>query len=112
MKTQIVRNASLGLILTSLLMAPALLAQTPVVAKPSPATEQADIKPSTNVSGKVEARSDSSLTVAGHTISLKSSTTYSRAGASISGTDIKVGDMVNIVTSNDGQVAVSVSCTE
>ena len=112
MKTHLVRNSSLGLILASLLVSPPLLAQAQATAKSSPAIQQADIKPSTNVSGKVEARSDSSLTVSGHTISLKSSTTYSRDGAAISSADIKVGDMVNIVTTNDGQVAVSVSCTE
>ena len=61
-----------------------------------------------NVSGKVDAKTDTTLTVGGRVVSIGSSTTFSKAGASIGSGDIKVGNKVNIVTSEDGQVAVSV----
>jgi hypothetical protein len=75
----------------------------PAVVAPPPNT-----KVTNNVSGKIEARSDSTLTVSGRTVSISSSTTCSKSGASIGSSDLKVGDKVNIVTSDDGQVAVSI----
>jgi hypothetical protein len=83
------------------------VAQTTQPATPVPAQPDTRVA-SANVSGKVEAKSDTTLTVAGHTISVNSSTTFSRAGASIGSGDVKVGDKVNIVTGQGGQVAISV----
>ena len=36
---------------------------------------------------------------------------FSRVGTSIGSGDVKVGDTVNVVTTDDGQVAVSVTVT-
>lgn len=74
----------------------------------TPRAPAPDTRPSTNVIGKVESISDSTLTVAGRTVAINSSTTYSRAGASIGSGDIKVGYKVNVVTTENGQVAVAV----
>jgi hypothetical protein len=82
-------------------------AQTTQPLTPNPPT-QPDTKITANVSGKVEARTDTTLTVAGRTIALTSATTFSRSGASIGNADVKVGYTVNVVTTDNGQVAVSV----
>jgi hypothetical protein len=111
MKNQLLKSTGLACLIASMLAAVPLsaLAQTtqpttPALVAPPPDTN----KINKNVSGKVEAKSDTTLTVGGRTVSTGSSTTFSKAGASIGSGDVKVGDKVNIVTSDDGQVAVSV----
>ena len=112
MKTHTVKDSALGLILVAFLVASPGIALAQAVAAPaSPPVKTATI-PAPNVSGKVDSRSDRTLTVAGRTVSISSSTTFSKGGTSIGNADIKVGDKVNIVTTNDGQVAVSVSTPE
>ena len=95
-----------GLLLASLLAALPALAQTTQPTTPAPAAPVVVV--GKNVSGKVDAKTDTTLTVGGRVVSIGSSTTFSKAGASIGSGDIKVGNKVNIVTSEDGQVAVSV----
>lgn len=91
------------------------LAATPVNAQSS-STDPAvtvpakpDNRLTNNISGKVTAKTDNTLTVDNRTVTLTGATTYSRSGASIGSGDIKVGDTINIVTTDDGQVAVSVN---
>ena len=104
MKNHLLRNSGRAFILAAALLSAPVL----VIAQATPAPAAPDAKLSKNVSGKVEAKSDTTLTVSGRTVSTSSSTTFSKAGASIGSADIKVGDKVTIVTSDDGQVAVSV----
>lgn len=106
MKTQLFKSPGLGLLLASLLAALPALAQTTQPTTPAPAAPVVIV--GKNVSGKVDAKTDTTLTVGGRLVSISSSTTFSKAGASIGSGDIKVGNKVNIVTSEDGQVAVSV----
>jgi hypothetical protein len=113
MKIQHLKPTLLGVFLA------AAMATVPVVtfAQPTPAdpSAPAPVKPDNrltkNISGKVAAKTDTTLTVDGRTISLTSATTFSKGGASIGSGDVKVGDSVNIVTTDDGQVAVSVDLT-
>jgi hypothetical protein len=108
MKTHSIKPSILGLVLASSLMAvPVARAQTTEPVSPPPPA-QPDIRISANVSGKVEAKSDTTLTVGGRIISVNSATTYSRNGASIGSADVKIGYKVNVVTTDNGQVAVSV----
>ena len=102
--------------LTAALLASAM-AFTPIVAL-AQATDPAASAPTTpsvpvtvNVTGKVTAQTSTTLTVDGRTVTLTKATTFSRAGTAIGSGDVKVGDSVNIVTSDDGQVAVSVNVT-
>ena len=107
MKNSPLKRATLALALAfSVAAMPALRAQSTQPTTPNPVP--ADTKITANVSGKVEARSDTTLTVAGRTISLTSATTFSQNGAAIGSADIKVGYKVNVVTADNGQVAVSV----
>ena len=110
MKTYSKKSATLGLALAlSLSALPALQAQSTQPTTPTDPTPTApDTKISANVSGKVEAKSDTTLTVGGRTISFTSATRFSQNGASIGSGDIKVGYKVNVVTTDNGQVAVSV----
>ena len=106
MKMSLFRPALTGLVLTS------ALAALPVAVRAESTPEAtAPAKSAKNLAGKVEAKSETSLTVDGHTVALNAATTYSRNGAAIGNADVKVGDKVNIVTSDDGQVAVSVDVT-
>jgi hypothetical protein len=95
-----------------------LLLALPVAALPVTASAQSAPAPAApethvtkNISGKITAKSDTSLVVDSRTVSLNSATTYSKSGAAIGSGDIKVGDSVNVVTTDDGQVAVSVTVT-
>jgi|GEM_PF-1911786 len=111
MKNHLTRSAGLaGLIAavlaTALLSLPARAAPAAAPAPAAPAVDAAKI--TKNVSGKVESKTDTTLTVGGRIVSISSSTTFAKAGAAIGSGDIKVGDKVNIVTSDDGQVAVTV----
>lgn len=107
MKTNSLKLAVLGLGLAfSVAALPVARAQSTQPTTPTPVAP--DTKISANVSGKVEARSDTTLTVGGRTISLTSATTFSHSGAAIGSADIKVGYKVNVVTTDNGQVAVSV----
>ncbi|MDB6169412.1 MAG: hypothetical protein JWM88_2276 [Verrucomicrobia bacterium] len=108
MKKHSLKPTILGFVLaSSLLMTGAAFAQSTEPTTP-PAPAQPDARLSANVNGKVEAKSDTTLTVGGRTISLTSATTFSRNGASIGSGDVKVGYQVNVVTTDNGQVAVSV----
>ncbi len=112
MKTTRLRSALVGLLVGSALVLP--LSAVAQSGSPDPSTA-APIKPDNrltqNVSGKVQAKTDTTLTVDSRTITLTSATTYSKNGTAIGSGDVKVGDMVNIVTTDDGQVAVSVNVT-
>ncbi|MDB6093558.1 MAG: hypothetical protein JWM32_1120 [Verrucomicrobia bacterium] len=110
MKNKFIKSACLGLLSAAgLMLSPTFaLGQTTQPTTPTPAAPMPDTRIGTNVSGKVEAKSTSTLTVAGRTITINSSTTFSRSGASIGSGDIKVGDKVNVVTTEGGQVATSV----
>jgi len=76
-----------------------------------PAPAAPDSHATQNLSGKVAAKSDTSLMIGSRTVSLNSATTFSKGGTAIGSGDVKVGDTVNVVTSDDGQVAVSVTVT-
>lgn len=112
MKLHPSRPTMFGLLLAAVLAVPVMA--TAQTASPDPSTA-APIKPDNrltqNVSGKVQAKTDTTLTVDSRTITLTSATTYSKNGTAIGSGDVKVGDMVNIVTTDDGQVAVSVNVT-
>jgi len=112
MKTHPSRPALFGLLLAAALAAPvAVMAQTPSTDPSVAAPVKPDNRLTMNVSGKVQAKTDTTLTVDSRTITLTSATTYARGKAQIGSGDVKVGDMVNIVTTDDGQVAVSVNVT-
>lgn len=116
MKNKTLKPALLGLIIASALVAVPMVAQS---TPPDPSTPSTDpsappqIKPDNkltrNISGKVASKTDTSLTVDGRTVTLTSATTFSKGGASIGSGDVNVGDSINIVTTDDGQVAVSVT---
>ncbi len=109
MKSQL-KPALFGILIASSVAA--LPVMTLAQSAPSdPATAVPDNRVTKNVSGKVTAKSDTSLTVGNRTVSLNSATTFSRVGTSIGSGDVKVGDTVNVVTTDDGQVAVSVTVT-
>jgi hypothetical protein len=110
MKNNTLKPALLGLIIASALVAVPMVAQsTPTdPSAPAPAPAKPDNRLTKNISGKVTAKTDTSLTVDGRTVSLTSATTFSKGGASIGSADVSVGDSINIVTTDDGQVAVSV----
>lgn len=110
MKTNSLRNSTLGLIVASTALAFPWVMQAQSVPGPAPIPAQPAVP--TNVSGRVDARTAHSLTIGGRTISITSATTFSKANAMIGSADVKVGDKVNVVTSNDSQVAVSVSVAE
>jgi len=86
----------------------ATFAQANAVDPSAPALVKPDNRLTKNLSGKVAAKTDTTLTVDGRTVSITSATTFHRSGASIGSGDVKVGDSINIVTTDDGQVAVSV----
>lgn len=111
MKNQTLKPALLALAIG------AAFAAAPVVAlaqsaSTDPATS-APVRPdnrlTTNISGHVTAKTDNTVTVDNRTVSTTGATTYSKSGASIGSGDVKVGDTVNIVTTENGQVAVSVN---
>ena len=111
MKNNPLKPALLGLLLTSAIIAlPSVALAQAVPADPAtPAQVKPDNKLTKNISGKVTSKTETSLTVDGRTVSLSSATTFSsKGGAAMGSSDVKVGDNVNIVTSDDGQVAVSV----
>jgi len=109
MKNNTLKPALLGLIIASALVAVPMVAQTTPADPSAPPQVKPDNKLTRNISGKVSAKTDTSLTVDGRTVSLTSATTFSKGGASIGSGDVSVGDSVNIVTTDDGQVAVSVN---
>jgi cytoskeletal protein RodZ len=114
MKNNPLKPTLLGLLLASAMIAlPSMaLAQAASAVPADPATPaqvNPDNKLTKNISGKVSSKTETSLTVDGRTVSLSSATTFStKGGSAIGSADIRVGDNVNIVTSDDGQVAVSV----
>lgn len=103
----------LGLIIASALAAlPMISLAQPTPNDPSvvvPPAMKPDNRLTTNISGKVTAKTDNTLTVDNRTVTLTGATTFSKSGASIGSGDVKIGDTVNIVTTDDGQVAVSVN---
>jgi len=109
MKSQL-KPALLGILL-ALPVAALPVTSFAQTAPSDPAPAAPDNRVTKNVSGKVTAKSDASLMVGSRTVSLNSATTFSRGGTSIGSGDVKVGDTVNVVTTDDGQVAVSVSVT-
>ena len=113
MKIHSPKSLQLGFLIASVMatLPMVTLAQTPAANPSAAAVAKPDNKVTKNLSGKITAKSDSSLTVDGRTVSLTSATTCSKGGTSIGSGDIKPGDSVNVVTSDDGQVAVSVEVT-
>jgi hypothetical protein len=113
MKNQYLKPTLLGVFLAAVMATVPLaaLAQSAPADPAAPPQVKPDNKLTRNISGKVAAKSDTTLTVDGRTVSLTSATTFSKGGASIGSGDVKVGDSVNIVTTDDGQVAVSVNLT-
>jgi hypothetical protein len=114
MKNKPLKPALLGLLFASglaLVAIPVTAQAQPNPADPSvvPPPMKPDNRLTTNISGKVTAKTDNTLTVDNRTVTLTGATTYSKSGASIGSGDVKVGDTINIVTTDDGQVAVSVN---
>ncbi len=99
-----------GLLLASSLSLPLVAtAQSAAVDPSAPVQVKPDNRLTRNITGKVAGKTDTTLTVDGRTVTLTSATTYAKSKSQIGSGDIKVGDTVNIVTSDDGQVAVSVN---
>ena len=113
MKTNLVRPVVLGLVIASALACLAVRGQSasPTPDPSAPPQVKPDNRLTRNISGKVAAKTDKSLTVDGRTVTLTSATTYSKGDTAIGSGDVNVGDTVNIVTTDDGQVAVSVNVT-
>lgn len=109
MKTNPLKPALFGLVSLFAVTAGSLAAQTSPSPDPSAPMVKPDNRLTKNISGKVAAKTDNSLTVDGRTVTTSGATTYSKNGTSIGSGDVKVGDTINIVTSDDGQVAVSVN---
>ena len=112
MKTLPLKRALVGALVASGLALLAVSADAQSSSTDPSATAPAmkpDNRLTTNISGKVTAKTDNTLTVDNRTVTLTGATTYSRSGASIGSGDIKIGDTINIVTTDDGQVAVSVN---
>lgn len=88
----------------------ATLAALPVavVAASSSTAEATEAKSPAVVRGKVEAKSDSTLTVGGHALKLTGTTVFTRAGAPVTRDDVKVGDEVAVTTAEDGETATTV----
>ncbi len=89
----------------------ATLAALPVAviaAGSSSSAEATEAKSPAVVRGKVEAKSDSSLTVGGPTLKLTGTTAFTRAGAPVTREDVKVGDEVAVTTAEDGETATTV----
>jgi len=111
MKTNHLKPALCGLLLASALAFPLVAsAQTSATVDPAAAAQlKPDNRMTRNITGKVAVKTDTTLTVDGRTVTLTSATTYAKNKAQIGSGDVKVGDTINIVTSDDGQVAVSVN---
>jgi hypothetical protein len=109
MKTHLLQRVLLGLLLASAVAVVSVSAQSAPVDPTAPVQVKPDNRLTRNISGKVAAKTASTLTVDGRTVTISSATTYARGNASIGSGDVKVGDTINIVTSDDGQVAVSVN---
>ncbi len=112
MKPNPLKPTLLGLISLFALAAGTLPAQSTTPVDPSaPVQVKPDNRLTRNISGKLQAKTDNSLTVDGRTVTTSGATTFSKNGTSIGSGDVKVGDTLNIVTTDDGQVAVSVNVT-
>lgn len=111
MKSKSLHPALLGLAMTSALVALPLSARAESPAPATPAVASPSNKPAQTLSGKVTAKSDTSLTIGDRTVSLTIATAFTKGGAKIGRGDVKAGDTVNVVTTDDGQVAVSVEVT-
>jgi hypothetical protein len=112
MKTNSLKPALLGLVGLFALTSVSLLAQSTTPVDPSaPPQVKPDNRLTKNISGKLSAKTENSLTVDGRTVTTSGATTYSKNGTSIGSGDVNVGDTLNIVTTDDGQVAVSVNVT-
>ena len=110
MKTHYPKPIFLGVILAAAIASSplAVLAQSTSTDPNAPVPASPDNRVTKNISGKVTAKSDTTLTVGSRTVVINSATTFARSGASIGSGDVKVGDAINVVTTDDGQVAVSV----
>jgi len=110
MKTHPITPALLTLLGATLVGAP-LVVRAGAAPATMPSATAEDAKAAKTFSGKVEAKSDTSLTVAGRTVKLNGSTRCSKGGAAVASGDIKVGDQVTVTTSDDGETAVAVDVT-
>ena len=109
MKNHPLKPVLFGLLLASACTAVSVSAQSAPVDPAAPPLVKPDNRLTKNISGKLAAKTDTTLTVDGRTVTITSATTYAKGNASIGSGDLKVGDTINIVTSDDGQVAVSVN---
>jgi len=98
----------LGLLLGTALAAAPLIARASSAPGEVPAVSADEAKAAKTFSGKVEAKSDTSLTVGGHTVKLTSATRFTKAGAPAACEDAKLGVQVNVTTSDDGETATAV----
>jgi hypothetical protein len=109
MKHHPLKPALWGLLLASALTAVSVSAQSAAVDPAAPVQVKPDNRLTKNISGKLAAKTATTMTVDGRTVTITSATTYAKGSALIGSGDVKVGDTINIVTSDDGQVAVSVN---
>lgn len=109
MKNHHVKPALFAILLGLGLTTGSLLAQSAAVDPAAPAQIKPDNRLTNNITGQVAAKTGTTLTVDGRTVTLTSATTYAKSKSQIGSGDVKVGDTVNIVTTDDGQVAVSVN---
>ena len=109
MKNHPLKPALLGVLLASACVTVSLPAQSTPADPAMPVQVKPDNRLTKNISGKLAAKTDTTLTVDGRTVTITSATTYAKGNASIGSGDLKLGDTINIVTSDDGQVAVSVN---
>ncbi|MBS0664423.1 MAG: hypothetical protein JSR48_14250 [Verrucomicrobia bacterium] len=110
MKTPKITPSLLGLLLgAGLAVAPLTACARHPEATVASATGEA--KAAKVVSGKVDAKSDTAISVDGRDLKLTASTTYTKGGAPATGADVKVGDHVTVTVGDDGATALTVNIT-
>lgn len=107
MKAPKITSSLLGLLLGASLLAAPLTACARQPENPA-ASAGDDAKAAKTVTGKVDAKSDTSISVGGRELKLTAATAYTKGGAPASGADVKVGDRVTVTVGDDGFTAVAV----
>ncbi|HNC24521.1 MAG TPA: DUF5666 domain-containing protein [Opitutaceae bacterium] len=107
MKAPKITSSLLGLLLGASVLAAPLAACARQPENPVPSASE-DTKAAKTVTGKVDAKSDSSLSVGGRELKLTATTTYTKSGAPASSADVKVGDRVTVTVADDGVTALAV----
>lgn len=111
MKNQKLSSTLFGMLLGSALAAMPVAACAQSSEHSVPVVAAAEAKAAKTLAGKVEAKSDTSLVVDGHTVKLTQATRYTKAGTPAGGDDVKVGDKVTVTTADDGETALAVDVT-